>query len=155
MEHDRLRTVFRSVVWLGILLNWSFAAWAFVSPAHLVETLALGAPGESVWLFNYSVLLAILSCFYIPAAKDPARYRTNAWLMIVGRLVPATTFFGGVFAGFMPRGFLKLGVGDATIGIAVLILLRMIVHPQASTDGSKGAVTYPSRLFDRDGPWAS
>lgn len=121
-----VRTLFRWVVWLGILLNWSFAAWAFVKPANLVETLALGALSETVWLFNYSVLLAILSCFYIPAAKDPLRYRTNAWLMIVGRLVPATTFFVGVFVGFMPSGFLKLGAGDATIGIAVLILLRML-----------------------------
>lgn len=137
----KVHALFRSVVWIGILLNWSFAAWAFVNPAHLVETLALGALSETVWLFNYSVLLAILSCFYIPAAKDPIRYRTNAWLMIVGRLVPATTFFAGVFAGFMPRGFLKLGAGDATIGIAVLILLRMLVRPQMNTDGSIGPVT--------------
>jgi hypothetical protein len=126
MEHDRLHTLFKWVVWFGILLNWSFAAWAFVNPAHLVETLALGVLSDPVWLFNYSVLLAILSCFYIPAAKDPLRYRTNAWLMIVARLVPAATFFVGVFVGFMPSGFLKLGAGDATIGISVLILLRKL-----------------------------
>jgi hypothetical protein len=122
----KVLTLFRSVVWLGILLNWSFATWAFANPTGLLENLALGTPNETLWLFNYSVLLAILSCFYIPAAKDPLRYRTNAWLMIVGRLVPATTFFAGVSAGFMPSGFLKLGVADATIGIAVLSLLRMV-----------------------------
>ena len=122
----KVLTLFRGVVWLGILLNWSFATWAFANPTGLLESLALGAPNETLWLFNYSVLLAILSCFYIPAAKDPLRYRTNAWLMIVGRLVPATTFFAGVSAGFMPSGFVKLGVADATIGIAVLSLLRMV-----------------------------
>jgi len=117
---------FRSAVWIGILLNWSFATLAFLRPATLMEKLALGPLNGTVWLFNYSVLLAILSCFYIPAARDPVRYRTNAWLMIAARLVPAATFFVGVFAGFMPRGFLKLGIGDAAIGLAILILLRRI-----------------------------
>jgi hypothetical protein len=117
---------FRTVVWVGILLNWSFATWAFVDGAQLVQTLSLGSSSDAIWLFNYSVLLAILSGFYIPAAEDPHRYRTNAWLMIVARLVPATTFFIGVFVGFMPPGFLKLGVADATIGITLLILLRSV-----------------------------
>ena len=127
-----LQHLFKKVIWIGILLNWSFAVWALVKPANLVETLALGTVHETVWLFNYSVLLAILSCFYIPAAKDPLRYRTNAWLMIVGRLVPATTFFVGVLVGFMPKGFLKLGAGDATIGVTVFILLRMLTRREAS-----------------------
>ena len=127
-----LHHLFKKVVWIGILLNWSFAAWALVKPASLVEMLALGTVHETVWLFNYSVLLAILSCFYIPAAKDPLRYRTNAWLMIVGRLVPATTFFVGVLVGFMPKGFLKLGAGDATIGVTVFILLHMLRRRAAS-----------------------
>ena len=120
------RRAFQVIVWIGILLNWAFAVMAFADPRQLIATLDLGAIDSTVWLFNYSVLLAILSCFYIPAAKDPLRYRTNAWLMIVGRLVPATTFFAGVSAGFMPSGFVKLGVADATIGIAVLSLLRMV-----------------------------
>ena len=122
----KVSTLFRTAVWIGILLNWSFAAWAFANPVNLLDTLALGASTDTVWLFNYSVLLAILSCFYIPAAKDPLRYRTNAWLMIVARLVPATTFFVGVMRGSMPPGFLKLGVADASIGIAVLTLLQRL-----------------------------
>lgn len=119
----KLVKVFRAVVWVGILLNWSFAVWAFVQPAKLIESLGLGPLAETVWLFNYSVLLAILSAFYIPAAKDPFRYRTNAWLMIVARIVPATTFFVGAWKGFMAPGFVKLGFADATIGITVLVLL--------------------------------
>jgi hypothetical protein len=128
--------MFRAVVWIGILLNWSFALWAFLDPAMLVEKLALGPRLDPVWLFNYSVLLAILSVFYIPAAKDPFRYRTNAWMMIVARPVPATTFFVGVSKGFMVPGFFKLGVADATIGLAVLLLLvrlrRSVTDPVAS-----------------------
>jgi hypothetical protein len=122
----KLLTAFRLAVWTGILLNWSFAFWALVAPSKLMDVLGLGSLADGVWLFNYSVLLAILSCFYIPAAKDPNRYQTSAWLMIVARLVPATTFFVGVAVQFMPRGFLKLGIGDASIGLLVLFLLRRL-----------------------------
>jgi hypothetical protein len=118
------RRWFARVVWLGILGNWAFAAWAlFVDPNQLLDCLKLGPVGSTVWLYNYSVLLAILSCFYIPAAKDPFRYRANAWLLIVGRLVPASTFFLGVLFRFMPAGFLTLGIGDGTIGLVELFLL--------------------------------
>jgi hypothetical protein len=130
MIDSTMRKSFATVVWVGILLNWTFAAWAFINPLQLLQRFELGPVNSTIWLFNYSVLLAILSCFYIPAAKDPVRYRTNAWLLIVARLIPASTFFIGAAVGFMPRGFVKLGIGDATIGIAALILLRMLVRPR-------------------------
>lgn len=118
------RKWFGIVVWIGILGNWAFAAWVlFLNPGRLLSRLGLGGADTTVWLFNYSVLLAILSCFYAPAAKDPIRYRANAWLLILARLIPATTFFVGVALGFMPRGFLILGLADATIGVVELLLL--------------------------------
>jgi hypothetical protein len=124
---------FKVVVWFGILANWTFAVWAlFVNPTQLLATLNLGSVNTTIWLFNYSVLLAILSCFYIPAARDPFRYRANAWLLIVGRLVPASTFFIGVFLGFMPRGFLTLGIGDGTIGLIELFLLIKVFKSAAT-----------------------
>jgi hypothetical protein len=55
------------------------------------------------------------------------RYRANAWLLVVGRLVPASTFFIGVALGFMPAGFVKLGLGDSTFGIIELILLLRLI----------------------------
>ena len=58
-----------------------------------------------------------------PGGHDPFRYQANAWLLIVGRLVPASTFFIGVWLGYMPEGFVRLGIGDATFGIIELILL--------------------------------
>jgi hypothetical protein len=128
----KMRRSFQLVVWVGIIANWSFVVWAIARPGQLLEQLNLGSVNSTIWLFNYSVLLAILSCFYIPAAMDPFRYRVNAWLLITARIVPATTFFVGVFMGFMPPGFFKLGLADATIGIAALILLRMLLARQTS-----------------------
>jgi hypothetical protein len=131
------RKWFKFVVWFGILGNWTFAAWVlFVNPIQVLSGLELGSVNNTIWLFNYSVLLAILSCFYIPAASDPLRYRVNAWLLIAGRLIPATTFFVGVYLGFMPRGFLKLGLGDGSIGLIELFLLRRLLAAAATNAAS-------------------
>lgn len=121
------RKLFCIVVWLGVIANWSFAIWAvFFNPHSLLAMFKLGDLEPTIWLYNYSFLLMILSLFYIPAAHDPFRYRANAWLLIVGRLVPASTFFIGSAAGFMPKGFATLGIGDSTFGIIELILLIRI-----------------------------
>ena len=116
--------LFTIVVWLGVLANWAFAVWAiFFDTGRLLDLFGLGGVASTIWVYNYSVLLIILSCFYIPAAHDPLRYEANAWLLVVGRLVPASTFFIGVWLGYMPEGFARLGIGDATFGIIQLILL--------------------------------
>ena len=116
--------LFTIVVWLGVLANWAFAVWAiFFDTGKLLDLFGLGGVSSTIWVYNYSVLLIILSCFYIPAAHDQLRYQANAWLLVVGRLVPASTFFFGVWLGYMPEGFVKLGTGDATFGIIELILL--------------------------------
>jgi len=122
------RKAFQVIVWIGILLNWAFAAMALADPHHLIATLDLGAIDSTVWLFNYSVLLALLSCFYIPAAADPFRYSVSAWLLIAARLTPATTFFIGVSTGLLANGFVKLGMADATIGSVELVLLVLLLR---------------------------
>ena len=125
------RTLFRIVVWFGIGMNYAFAVWAvFFDPARLLAFLRLGDQDSFIWLFNYSVLLMILSLFYIPAAHDPDRYRANAWLLIVGRLVPTAAFLVGVLLGFMPRGFLILAMGDGLVGVVELLLLLAIVREE-------------------------
>lgn len=121
--------LFTIVVWLGVLANWSFAVWAiFFNTSSLLAAFGLGTVESTIWIYNYSILLAILSCFYIPAAHDPFRYHANAWLLIVGRLVPASTFFVGVGLGFMPGGFARLGIGDATFGLIELFLLVRLLR---------------------------
>lgn len=129
-----LRTSFKIAVWIGVIANWSFAIWAvFSNPHTLLQGFGLGDVADTTWLYNYSFLLMILSLFYIPAANDPFRYRVNAWLLIVGRLVPASTFVFGVAMGFMPPGFLNLAVGDGTIGLIELILLvRIFAQAEAA-----------------------
>lgn len=126
---------FRRVVLLGVLGNWSFAVAVFINANELVTFLKLGQLQSTVWLFNYSVLLTLLSCFYIPAAYRPYRYLVNCWLLVFCRLIPATTFFIGVYLSYMPGGFLMLGIGDASVGITEAILLVLLLrHKESSVD---------------------
>jgi hypothetical protein len=134
------RRLFKYVVWFGVAVNWAFGIWAiFVDPNGLLETLRLGGQASILWLYNYSVLLMILSLFYLPAAANPFRYRANAWLLIVGRLVPASTFLFGVLVGLMPQGFLTLMLGDGTIGLLELVLLIRVLREGPGADDWKAA----------------
>ena len=121
------RVLFRIVVWLGVLANWSFGLWVvFGDGSSLLAMLRLGRQDDLLWLYNYSILLMILSLFYLPAARDPFRYRANAWLLVAGRLVPASTFLIGALLGTMPQGFLGLFLVDGSIGAIELFLLIRI-----------------------------
>jgi len=101
-----------------------FGVWAiFFDTGKLLDLFGLGGVSSTIWVYNYSILLIILSCFYIPAAHDRLRYQANAWLLVVGRLVPADVLCRGIGWANMPEGFVRLGIGDATFGIIELILL--------------------------------
>jgi undecaprenyl pyrophosphate phosphatase UppP len=119
---------FRWVVWFGVIGNWAFSIAVFVDANNVLAFLQLGSVESTIWLFNYSVLLALLSCFYIPAAHNPFRYRVNCWLLVACRLIPATTFFVGVALSYMPREFLRLGFGDGTVGMIELVLLILLLR---------------------------
>lgn len=126
---DQIR--FGRVVWFGVLANWTFAFWVLLGDANaLMRILHLGELQSTLWLYHYSILLAVLSLFYIPAARDCRRYRANAWLLVVSRLIPAFTVFVGVAISFMPNGFLWLGLADIAIGFTQLWLLLRIVRAE-------------------------
>jgi len=125
---------FKRVVWFGIVANFTFAFFAIVMPTKLLTALNLGSVESTIWLLNYSVLLTLLSCFYIPAAHNPYRYIVNSWLLVAARLIPATTFFIGVLTAYMPKGFLTLGIGDFTIGCIEAILLMLTLRSESSVE---------------------
>ena len=128
------RKWFKLVVWLGILANWAFGVWAlFVNPYQILTTFGLGPVNSTIWIFNYSILLVLLSCYFIPAASDPLRYRANAWLLVIGRLIPASSYFIGVYLGFFPRGFLTLGMADGGFGIVQLFLLLKVLKDEGAS----------------------
>jgi hypothetical protein len=46
------------------------------------------------------------------------------------RLLPAAVFFAGTSSGLMPAGFAAMGMADAALGVASLVLLVRISRAQ-------------------------
>lgn len=100
---------FRMAVWLGVAVNLVLAVpgifWPNATLALAHQRLALETP---VWPAFASLLLALLSIFYIPGAIDPRRYRATAILSVVARLA-GVVFFLGLWRNLYPMfGYLDL-----------------------------------------------
>ena len=116
--------LFTIVVWLGVLAELGFGHRAASSSTpQPVDTFRPGHRCSRHLGRQLLDLLIILKLLVHPGGPRSVSRRANAWLLIVGRLVPASTFFIGVALGFMPGASFALGIGDSTFGIIELILL--------------------------------
>jgi Animal haem peroxidase len=82
---------FGRAVWLGILVNLSFAVPALFVPGAFAATLGPGALGTetAVWLRNTGMLLVVLSAFHAAVARDPLGAVAFARRAVFGRLLAA------------------------------------------------------------------
>ena len=81
---------FQRVMWAGIIANLALAVPTLLWPAQMQALARLPAATPLVWVRFSSLLLILLSSFYVPAAVDCRRHRTNAWLATGGRLAGVT-----------------------------------------------------------------
>ncbi len=82
---------FRRLTWLGILANLGFILPAIFQPDVFDTVLGPGSSALSyAWLANAGLVLGIATVFYMPAGKDPIRYKLYAWLSVVGRGMAAS-----------------------------------------------------------------
>ena len=102
-------TWFGRATWLGILANFVLAI-----PGIFWPNATLGLAGQTpdlehpVWPAFASLLLVLLSLFYIPGAIDPRRYKATAILSVLARMA-GVTFFFGLWPGLYPAfGYLDL-----------------------------------------------
>ena len=100
---------FGRATWLGILANFVLAI-----PGIFWPNATLGLAGQTpdlehpVWPAFASLLLVLLSLFYIPGAIDPRRYKATAILSVLARMA-GVTFFLGLWPGLYPAfGYLDL-----------------------------------------------
>jgi uncharacterized membrane protein len=75
-----------------------------------------------LWIRFAALLLVLLSAFYMPAGIDLDRYRANAWLAVMSRLV-GVTFFA-----LQPRVYYQLGGIDLVFFIPEVIFLTRAVR---------------------------
>ena len=112
---------FQRVMWAGIIANLALAVPTLLWPAQMQALARLPAATPLVWVRFSSLLLILLSSFYVPAAVDCRRHRTNAWLATGGRLAgcsslpcrrASTWIFGAFdFVFFLPQAILLMRMG--------------------------------------------
>ena len=111
---------FRRVMWLGIAANLALAVPTLVSPEPMVALVGMPVPSVIMWTRFAALLLILLSVFYMPAAIDPARYRTVAVLAVASRLAGVLFFF------LLHRDYWIFGAFDLAFFVPeVLLLVRL------------------------------
>jgi hypothetical protein len=104
-------TGFGRAMWLGILADWVLGIPGIFWP-NATLAMAGQAPDleHPVWPAFASLLLVLLSLFYIPGALDPRRYKATAILSVLAR-PPGVVFFLWLWPGLYPAfGYLDLGL---------------------------------------------
>jgi hypothetical protein len=117
---------FQRVMWVGIFANVALALPTLLWPAEMLALSRLPEAVPLVWVRFSSLLLILLSSFYVPAALDCRRARVNAWLGTAGRLAGVIFFasqareywlFGAFdFVFFLPQALLLRAAGRAPAG---------------------------------------
>jgi hypothetical protein len=122
--HNPPRVWFQRVLWLGIAANLALALPTLLVPARMLALTSLPPAAPLLWTRFSAWLLLLLSAFYVPAALDPDRFRTIAWLAVGARLA------GVVFFLTQPREYLALGAFDGVFFVPEAILLTLAARRQ-------------------------
>jgi hypothetical protein len=120
-------TWFGRVVLLGVAINLGLSIPTLFIPERMLALLQLPVAEPTLWVQFSANLLILLSLFYIPAAIDPMRYQTSAWLAVFSRVA------GTVFFLTQPRDYLLFGLFDMTFA-AVEGLLLVLAMRQAGAN---------------------
>ena len=108
---------FERVMWVGIVANVALAGPALVWPAQMLALTGLPEAAPHVWVRFSSLLILLLSSFYVPAALDCRRARVNAWIATAARLAGVAFFLT------QGRSYWLLGVYDAAFFLPQGLLL--------------------------------
>lgn len=110
---------FQRVLWLGIVANVGLAVPTLLVPERMLAVFSLPAATPLMWPRFAAWLLLLLSAFYVPAAVDPTRYRTIAWLAVGARLA------GVLFFLTQAADYRTLGAVDLLFFVPEVILLSL------------------------------
>jgi hypothetical protein len=123
-------TWFGRAMWLGILADWVLGIPGIFWPNATLE-LARQAPDleHPVWPAFASLLLVLLSLFYIPGAVDLRRYKATAILSVLAR-PPGVIFFLWLWPNLYPA----FGYLDLALTLIQAPLLYLALRQQSQTD---------------------
>lgn len=130
---------FRWAVFLGILQDWVFGLPGIFVPNAVLAFAKVELAAEPIWPAFASLILILLSLFYIPGAIDPFRYRPLAILTVLAR-VAGVVFFFVLYRGQFPEWF---GYVDLFLALlqGSLLFLALRAGP-VSAPSSRGAIEH-------------
>jgi hypothetical protein len=132
---------FGRTVLLGVIVNMFFVVACFFFPRTMCRLLRLKVPDPIIWVRTSGMLLFIISIFYIPAARDPFRYRDTAIMHIIpSRACGSSFFLYSVLARGQEPGFLSIALVDLFFGVvsAIFLFLAFRTEPAPVTTASRG-----------------
>ena len=126
---------FRRIVLLGVVVNLALSIPTLLVPEKMLALFSLPLVEPVIWVQFSANLLILLSLFYIPAAIDPFRYQTSAWLAVFSRVA------GVIFFLTQARIYLLFGLLDLCFAIpeGVLLILAYRANKTVSELQKTGA----------------
>jgi hypothetical protein len=128
---------FGRVVLLGVGANLCLGLPSLFYPNAVLAALGQRPALESpLWPSFASLLLLLLSAFYIPGALDPRRYRANAYLAVGARLAGVCFFL------VRPTEYPLFGYFDLAFALGAGVLLALYLRSEgrasAGAPGPRG-----------------
>jgi hypothetical protein len=108
---------FGRMVWIGIVANFAMALPGLFLPEQLLAFFSFPPASPALWPSFASLLLILLSLFYMPGAIHPYHYRANAYLAVISRFARVLFFFSRSSPYFL------FGLCDLAFAIPQAILL--------------------------------
>jgi len=128
LEDNPYLTYFKLTVYLGIIANVLFAIPAVFQPYWLLAYLHLPWVRESIWLRDAGGLLFFLTLMQWAAAHDPFRYKINAAVTVLGRVLFGVFWFWAVLFADRPTSFLTLAVGESVLAVLQLVAYVLMMR---------------------------
>src|SRR3954468_24495546 len=122
---------FQRVLWLGIVANLALATPTLLVPERMLALSSLPPATPLMWPRFAAWLLILLSAFYVPAARDPVRYRTVAWLAVGARLAGVLFFLS------QAADYRMLGGVDLVFFVPEVVLVTLAT-PAGQQGGPSG-----------------
>jgi hypothetical protein len=117
---------FRRLTFVGIAANLGFILPAIFQPDVFDAVLGPGSSALSyAWLANAGLVLGIATIFYIPAGKDPIKYRLYAWLSVAGRAMASLFWLWQNGRWNLPGPVQGFWVMDGVFSLIFLVLLTL------------------------------
>jgi len=115
----RLLSTLRVSLIAGAVYDLGFAVLMVAAPevpARLFDLPLPALPRGAFYLWILAVLLLMLACLYLTAARDPRRYSAIIAVAIGGRTLGAAAFLAAALRGPDLGGLLPLAAADFTFG---------------------------------------